>query len=99
MNTDEKTDRQNILDAVAEYYSKYISSNSEFVEGDRIPYAARVFDEKEMCALVDSALDFWLTLQFWTKPANTSGRKVPLQQKLFKQHQRVQKNKIKEEFL
>lgn len=61
MNTDEKTDRQNILDAVAEYYSKYISSNSEFVEGDRIPYAARVFDEKEMCALVDSALDFWLT--------------------------------------
>ena len=61
MNTDEKTDRQQILDAVAEYYSKHISPNSEYVEGDRIPYAARVFDDKEMCALVDSALDFWLT--------------------------------------
>lgn len=26
-----------------------------------IPYAGRVFDEKEMISLVDSALDFWLT--------------------------------------
>ncbi|MEG2652970.1 MAG: lipopolysaccharide biosynthesis protein RfbH, partial [Ruthenibacterium sp.] len=32
-----------------------------FQAGDRITYAARVFDEKEMCSLVDSALDFWLT--------------------------------------
>lgn len=27
----------------------------------RIPYAGRVYDEKEMISLVDSALDFWLT--------------------------------------
>lgn len=33
----------------------------EYKEGDRIPYASRVFDEKEVTALVDSALDFWLT--------------------------------------
>lgn len=29
--------------------------------GDRITYAARVYDEKEMCALTDAMLDFWLT--------------------------------------
>ena len=32
-----------------------------YQEGDRITYAARVFDEKEMCALTDATLDFWLT--------------------------------------
>ncbi len=32
-----------------------------FFAGDRIPYAARVFDEKEISALVDASLDFWLT--------------------------------------
>ena len=26
-----------------------------------IPYAGRVFDEKEIIALVDASLDFWLT--------------------------------------
>ncbi|GFP37084.1 CDP-4-dehydro-6-deoxyglucose reductase, E1, partial [Candidatus Hakubella thermalkaliphila] len=29
---------------------------------DRVPYAGRVFDEKEVQAAVDAALDFWLTL-------------------------------------
>ncbi len=29
--------------------------------GTYIPYAGRVYDEKEMISLVDSALDFWLT--------------------------------------
>ncbi|MBR1723693.1 MAG: lipopolysaccharide biosynthesis protein RfbH, partial [Ruminococcus sp.] len=32
-----------------------------FKEGDRIPYASRVYDEKEMCSLTDAMLDFWLT--------------------------------------
>ncbi len=32
-----------------------------FREGRPIPYAGRVYDEKEMVALADSALDFWLT--------------------------------------
>ena len=36
--------------------------SSSFVPGkSRIPYAGRVYDEKEMINLVDSALDFWLT--------------------------------------
>lgn len=33
-----------------------------FIPGkSKIPYAGRVYDEKEMIALMDSALDFWLT--------------------------------------
>jgi CDP-4-dehydro-6-deoxyglucose reductase, E1 len=34
---------------------------SDFHPGDRIPYAGRVFDAREVETLVDSSLDFWLT--------------------------------------
>ena len=57
----EQEARQEILSAVADYYHAYKENKKEFQPGDRITYAARVFDEKEMCSLVDSALDFWLT--------------------------------------
>ena len=57
----EQEARQEILDAVASYYHEYKENKKPFEPGDRITYAARVFDEKEMCSLVDSALDFWLT--------------------------------------
>lgn len=57
----EQEARQEILDAVACYYHEYKESHKPFRPGDRITYAARVFDEKEMCSLVDAALDFWLT--------------------------------------
>lgn len=53
--------RQEILAAVAEYYHEYKEKKEPFTEGDRITYAARVFDEKEMCALTEATLDFWLT--------------------------------------
>lgn len=53
--------RKEILDMVAEYYHQYKEPKKAFQPGDRITYAARVFDEKEICSLVDSALDFWLT--------------------------------------
>jgi CDP-4-dehydro-6-deoxyglucose reductase, E1 len=33
-----------------------------FKQGDTVPYAGRVFDEKEVVAGVSSMLDFWLTL-------------------------------------
>ena len=33
----------------------------EYEQGDRIPYASRVYDSEEMVNLVDSALEFWLT--------------------------------------
>ena len=57
----EQEARQEILSLVASYYHAYKEPKKAFEPGDRITYAARVFDEKEMCALVDSALDFWLT--------------------------------------
>ena len=46
---------------VAAYYHDFKENRSAFRPGDRINYAARVYDEKEMQALTDAALDFWLT--------------------------------------
>lgn len=51
---------QEILASVKEYYKKFMIK-PEYKDGDRISYASRVFDEKEMVNLVDSALEFWLT--------------------------------------
>lgn len=53
--------RKYILDLVKEYCDKYHNQAKEFTEGDRIPYASRVYDNEEMVNLVDSALEFWLT--------------------------------------
>lgn len=53
--------REFIKKLVAEYYHNFKEDNSEFKAGSRIPYAARVYDEREMCALADAMLDFWLT--------------------------------------
>lgn len=53
-------DKQQILDLVKEYYNKY-HAKKEYKDGDRITYAARVYDDKEIVNLVDSALEFWLT--------------------------------------
>ena len=56
-----KKDAENqILEMVSEYCKKY-HTKKPYVNGDRIPYASRVYDEKEMVNLVDSALEFWLT--------------------------------------
>ncbi|MCR5207864.1 MAG: lipopolysaccharide biosynthesis protein RfbH [Eubacterium sp.] len=56
----EKEAREKILAAVKEYYESYLVA-PEYKEGDRISYAARVFDDKEVTNLVDASLDFWLT--------------------------------------
>ena len=39
--------RQQILDMVAEYCDTYHNKKGPFQEGDRIPYASRVYDHKE----------------------------------------------------
>ncbi len=49
-----------ILELVKEYCDTY-HKEKPYHEGDRIPYASRVYDHEEMCNLVDSALEFWLT--------------------------------------
>ncbi len=44
------------------YYLHFHSQGFSFIPGKaRINYAGRVYDEKEIINLVDSALDFWLT--------------------------------------
>ena len=53
--------RDEILKATAEFAKKYHNQDKPFEEGDRIPYASRVYDQDEMVNLVDSALEFWLT--------------------------------------
>lgn len=59
--TTEEKAREQILTMVGEYCRQFHNQEKPFAEGDRIPYASRVYDEKEMTNLVDSALDFWLT--------------------------------------
>lgn len=56
----EQEARKEILEKVAEYCNLY-HTKKDYQEGDRIPYASRVYDQKEMVNLVDSSLEFWLT--------------------------------------
>lgn len=56
----EQEAKQEILRQVEEYCCRYHQSK-EYQKGDRIPYASRVYDSREMVNLVDSALEFWLT--------------------------------------
>lgn len=60
-NKSEEQARQEITSLVSDYYSMYIEKKSAFQPGDRISYAGRVFDEKEMQTLTEATLDFWLT--------------------------------------
>lgn len=57
----EEDAREQIKELVAQYYHDFKEKKEPYHEGERIGYAGRVFDEKEMCALTDAALDFWLT--------------------------------------
>lgn len=52
--------REEILNLVAEYCDRFHQKKT-YEEGDRIPYASRVYDHQEMVNLVDSSLEFWLT--------------------------------------
>ena len=58
-------EKKEILELVKKYY-KENHIKKEYEDGDRINYAGRVYDEEEMCNLVDSALDFWLTAGKYT---------------------------------
>ena len=62
----EKAMKNHILNLVKEYCEKYHNHQKAFTEGDRIPYASRVYDSEEMVNLVDSALEFWLTAGRYT---------------------------------
>ena len=53
--------REEIKALVAEYYHDFKEKKRSFQPGDKLNYASRVFDEREMQALTDATLDFWLT--------------------------------------
>ena len=60
-NMNEQEARDRILEMVGEYCDKFHKRDPAFKEGQRIPYASRVYDREEMMNLVDSSLEFWLT--------------------------------------
>lgn len=56
--------REEIKSLVGEFYKEFkkpVESKENFKPGDRINYASRVYNEKEMQSLTDAMLDFWLT--------------------------------------
>ncbi len=56
--------KNKLFKLVKEYYDLVHRPNQtkNFIPGeDQIKYAGRVFDEKEMISILESALDFWLT--------------------------------------
>ena len=59
--------RDQILDLVREYHDEAFAPR-EFEPGETpIPFAGRVFDEREIVNLVDSSLEFWLTTGPWAQ--------------------------------
>ncbi|OJU18412.1 MAG: lipopolysaccharide biosynthesis protein RfbH [Clostridiales bacterium 43-6] len=60
-NMPEEKAKEYILQVVKEYSNTYHQTNKPFQEGQRIPYASRVYDHEEIVNLVDSSLEFWLT--------------------------------------
>ncbi|MCI9132679.1 MAG: lipopolysaccharide biosynthesis protein RfbH [Lachnospiraceae bacterium] len=63
----EQQARQEILGLVKEYCETFHNQKKPFQEGQRIPYASRVYDSAEMMNLVDSSLEFWLTSGRYTE--------------------------------
>ena len=54
--------RRNILQLTREYHQAKYGDKAPFRPGnDLVHYAGRVFDAEEMCNLIDSSLDFFLT--------------------------------------
>ena len=66
-NSTKEQARQAILKLVGEYCDTFHKPKTDFKPGDRINYASRVYDSDEMCRLVDSALEFWLTSGRYTE--------------------------------
>ena len=58
--------KEQILEMVKEF-ARENHSQKEYIKGDRINYAGRVYDEEELCNLVDASLEFWLTAGRFTK--------------------------------
>lgn len=68
----EKNLRDEVFKTAKRYYEhRYGGKKETFFLGERIPYAGRIFDDKEIINLIDSALDFWLTEGKYTEEFET----------------------------
>ena len=99
-NKTEQQAKEEILKMVEEYCNTYHNQKKAFQEGDRIPYASRVYDSAEMVNLVDSSLEFWLTAGRYTAQSEKafaegeqSGRQLNLINQVIK---KVKKSKTLE---
>lgn len=59
--------KDQILELTKQYYKQQFADEAEYKFGDRVNYAGRIFDEKEMVNLIDSSLEFWLTSGRYTR--------------------------------
>lgn len=59
-------DKNTIFKQVRQYAREH-HRPKKYEPGDRINYAGRVYDEEELCNLVDASLDFWLTAGQYTE--------------------------------
>ncbi|MBP2294261.1 lipopolysaccharide biosynthesis protein RfbH [Azospirillum rugosum] len=78
MTTDETADslKQEILAKVRTYYEVAHRRKPFVPMQTRIPYAGRVYDDRELVSLVDASLDFWLTSGPWTEKFEDSMRRM-----------------------
>jgi len=68
--------KKEIFDLVSKYYTEK-HKPKEFIPGETyIPYAGRIYNEKEIISLVDSSLDFWLTAGRFAKQFEEEFAKV-----------------------
>lgn len=61
-----KETKEQILKLTRQYYEEAFGAEETYIEGERVNYAGRVFDERELLNLVDSSLEFWLTSGHYT---------------------------------
>lgn len=61
MNNEDEI-RKEIFSKISDLWALREQTEQVFIPGvSSVPYAGRVYDEKEIIALVDASLDFWLT--------------------------------------
>ena len=53
--------REQILGLVRQYHDAKFAQKNFDPSRDRVHYAGRVFNARELCCLVDASLDFYLT--------------------------------------
>lgn len=67
----EKVKRHRIFLQVQEFYTLFHQEKPFEAGKTKIPYSGKIYDDKEMLALTDASLDFWLTTGRFSKQFET----------------------------